>query len=203
MISFFLRLWSKISNTDTVFRVAESKKQIFLTFDDGPIPEVTPKVLDILKRYNAKATFFCVGDNIRKHPDCFEKLKAEGHSVGNHTMHHLKASKVDFDTYINDVEQCRDLCDSVLFRPPYGRLSSDLKQELKKRGFRLVLWSAISFDYDKKISQSSCYRNVARLRSGDIVLFHDSLKSEQNTLYALEKVLKRYSDLGFSFCALK
>ena len=158
---------------------------MFLTFDDGPIPEVTPKVLDILKRYNAKATFFCVGDNIRKHPDCFERLK------------------VDFDTYINDVEQCRDLCDSVLFRPPYGRLSSDLKQELKKRGFRLVLWSAISFDYDKKISQSSCYRNVARLRSGDIVLFHDSLKSEQNTLYALEKVLKRYSDLGFSFCALK
>lgn len=129
MISFFLRLWSKISNTNTVFRIAESKKQIFLTFDDGPIPEVTPKVLDILKRYNAKATFFCVGDNIRKHPDCFERLKTEGHSVGNHTMHHLKASKVNFDTYINDVEQCRDLCDSSLFRPPYGRLSSDLKRE--------------------------------------------------------------------------
>lgn len=203
MISFFLRFWAKVANTDTVFRIHTDEKRIFLTFDDGPIPEVTPKVLKLLKLYNAKATFFCVGDNVRKHPECFELLKSEGHSVGNHTMHHLKASKVDFDTYLNDVEQCARMFDSNLFRPPYGRLSSRLKKELKNRGFRLVLWTAISFDYSQKISRSSCHKNVARLRSGDIVLFHDSLKSEKNMLYALERVLKQYSALGFRFCALK
>lgn len=196
----FLRL---IAGKECEFHIPTKEKIIYLTFDDGPVPEVTPKVLDILKRHNAKATFFCVGDNIRKYPELYKRLLDEGHNVGNHTMHHLQGLKTSFSDYMKDVEQSAELCSSNLFRPPYGRISKRQKQELLKQNFRLIFWSVISFDYSKKISQEKCLKNSLKLHSGDIILFHDSLKAEKNMLYALERVLLFYSEKGFRFCTIR
>lgn len=184
------------------FGVPCEDKAIYLTFDDGPVPEVTPKVLELLDRYNAKATFFCVGDNIRKYPDCFKEVISHGHAVGNHTMHHLQGMTTACKKYMNDVEQCNTLCRSELFRPPYGRPTVKQIKELRKQGYRIILWTVISYDYNRKLSPEKCLRNVSNLHSGDIVLFHDSIKAEKNMLYCLENVLKIYSEKGFEFRAL-
>ena len=128
----------------------QKKKKVYLTFDDGPVPEVTSKVLDLLKKYNAKATFFCVGDNVRKHPDCYKSILEEGHSVGNHTMYHsngLKTSRLDYE---NSINKCAELCNTKLFRPPYGRLTKNQLKDVKTKGYRIILWTVISFDYNKK-----------------------------------------------------
>lgn len=185
------------------FRVYCEEKAIYLTFDDGPVPEVTPKVLDLLDSYNAKATFFCIGDNIRKHPDCFKEVLSKGHAVGNHTMHHLQGMTTESERYLKDVEQCAALCPSKLFRPPYGRPKIKQIRKLRKQGYRIILWTAISYDYNRKLSPEKCLKNVSELRAGDIVLFHDSVKAEKNMLYCLENVLKTYSAKGFEFRALR
>lgn len=185
------------------FRVCCEEKAIYLTFDDGPVPEVTPKVLDLLDSYNAKATFFCIGDNIRKYPDCFKEVLSKGHVVGNHTMHHLQGMTTETERYLKDVEQCAALCPSKLFRPPYGRPKIKQIRELRKQGYRIILWTAISYDYNRKLSPEKCLKNVSELRAGDIVLFHDSIKAEKNMLYCLENVLKTYSAKGFEFRALR
>ena len=195
-IPFFVR---RYFNRGFEFDIPSYDKVIYLTFDDGPVPEVTPMVLELLERFDAKATFFCVGDNIKKHPDCFRLVVDKGHSVGNHTMHHLKGSAVGFDKYLSDVEDCNKLCGSKLFRPPYGKITRKQFKELKQRGFRIILWTVVSFDYSKKISRKTCLNNSLKLQSGDILLFHDSIKARSNMLYALEGVLKYYSAKGFRF----
>lgn len=185
------------------FSIPTDKKIIYLTFDDGPVPEVTPKVLDLLDRYDAKATFFCVGDNIRKHMECFERIILRGHATGNHTTHHLKGIISGTKHYLSDTEQSREFHHGNLFRPPYGRLKGKQIRGLQRKGYRLILWSVISYDYNQKISPRRCFKNVSKLRCGDIVLFHDSIKAEKNMLYSLERVLKLYSEKGFRFMAIE
>lgn len=188
-----------------LWKIEREAKDIYLTFDDGPHPEITPQVLDLLKEYNAKATFFCVGENVKEYPGIFSRIISEGHKVGNHTMHHLNGSKIKDDVYLGDILEAKQYIDTDLFRPPYGKLSSFQAQQLAQPLYKLkvVMWSVLSGDFDKKLSLEKCLNNVT-LKSGpgDIVVFHDSEKAKKNLLYALPKVLDYFTQKGYSFKAI-
>jgi peptidoglycan/xylan/chitin deacetylase (PgdA/CDA1 family) len=180
-------------------------RSIFVTFDDGPIPIVTPFVLKILKQYDAKATFFCIGDNVRKHPDVFEEVKNAGHAIGNHTFNHLNGWKTDSRTYVDNFLKADELIGSKLFRPPYGRIKrSQAKLLLQaKPGIEIVMWNVLSADFDVNISPEKCLQNVLKnVRGGDIVLFHDSLKAKERMQYALPRALEYWQRKGYKFEAL-
>jgi peptidoglycan/xylan/chitin deacetylase (PgdA/CDA1 family) len=176
---------------------------IYLTFDDGPVPGLTEWVLDELKKFNAKATFFCVGANIQKHPAIFERLKSEGHTPANHTMLHIKGFKSTVKDYMNEVENCRQLVGNNLFRPPYGQLKPSQYKALRAKGFKVVFWDVISYDYEK-IKEEQCFSNVMKnTRKGSVVLFHDNVKAEKNLRYTLPLFLKHFANLQFEFKALE
>jgi peptidoglycan/xylan/chitin deacetylase (PgdA/CDA1 family) len=184
------------------WRIPTQEKVIYLTFDDGPIPEVTPWVMEQLANYNAKATFFCVGDNVRKHPEIFKQLTNAGHSVGNHTFNHLNGWATDKLTYFHNIRHCAELVDSDLFRPPYGRLKPSQAHFLQ-RHYRIVMWDVLSGDFDPNISKEQCYDNIVRkAEAGSIIVLHDSLKAEKKLRAVLPKVLAYYHELGFRFEAL-
>jgi peptidoglycan/xylan/chitin deacetylase (PgdA/CDA1 family) len=188
-----------------IWNVKQAPGCIYLTFDDGPIPIVTPFVLNILKMYNAKATFFCIGDNVRKHPDVFEQVKNDGHAIGNHSYNHLKGWKTDDETYINNCLMADELLDTKLFRPPYGRIKRSQAKALKmaKPGLEIIMWSVLSGDFDKNLSPEKCLDNVLKnTRAGDIVLFHDSLKAQERMEYALPRAMEYWSKKGFEFKGL-
>ena len=177
-------------------------KRIYLTFDDGPIPKVTPWVLDELAKYNAKATFFCVGENAERHPEVLQQVIDAGHSIGNHTHNHLSGWGSDNLNYVQNVERCAKIVKSKLFRPPYGRLSPR-KAQMLQRHYRIVMWDVLSGDFDQDLNPLICLRNVLdNVRPGSIVVFHDSLKSERNLKYALPRALKALSNQGYSFEAI-
>jgi len=179
-----------------------SSRCIYLTFDDGPIPIVTPFVLNILKQYNAKATFFCIGDNVNKHPDIFEQVKNDGHAIGNHTFNHLKGWATDDQTYLNNFLLADKLLDTNLFRPPYGRMKRSQVKLLQniKPCLQMVMWNILSADFDVNITPEKCLDNVIKnTRSGDIVLFHDSLKARERMQYALPRALEIWSKEGYEF----
>jgi peptidoglycan-N-acetylglucosamine deacetylase len=174
-------------------------KKIYITFDDGPVPEVTPKVLQILKNFDAHATFFCVGDNVNKHSDLFSEIKADGHSVGNHTFNHLKAWKNPAGEYIRNVEKCRQMFDSRLFRPPYGQITPYLIQQLRKN-YQIILWSVLSGDFNQNLSPEQCLQTVIRhTKPGSIIVFHDSIKASKNMLFVLPLFLEHFQRRGFEF----
>jgi peptidoglycan/xylan/chitin deacetylase (PgdA/CDA1 family) len=179
-----------------------NSRSIFVTFDDGPIPIVTPFVLNILKQYNAKATFFCIGDNVRKHPEVFEQVKQAGHAIGNHTFNHLNGWHTDDETYLDNFLQADGLIGSKLFRPPYGRIKRSqikLLQEAKP-GIKIVMWNVLSADFDAATSPEKCLDNVVKnVKGGEIVLFHDSLKARDRMEYALPRALEYWSRAGFEF----
>lgn len=177
----------------------KGERKIYITFDDGPHPAITPHVLDILKEFNAKATFFCVGNNVRKYKETFEMIVKDGHSVGNHTYNHEKGWNTNTKDYVNSVHNANDLINSVLLRPPHGRITSTQIRALKN-DFRLIAWSVISYDWDKTLNPDDCFKNVIRnTDDGSIIVFHDSEKAVNNMIPTLKKVLKYYSDKGFSF----
>jgi peptidoglycan/xylan/chitin deacetylase (PgdA/CDA1 family) len=179
-----------------------NQKTIYLTFDDGPIPEVTPWVLDTLRRFNAKATFFCVGDNVRKYPDVFDKVIEEGHSVGNHTFNHLSGWATENISYFHNIRHCARMVPSGLFRPPYGKMKPSQVHFLQ-RHYRIIMWDVLSGDFDKDIKPEGCAQNVIQHAGpGSIVVFHDSLKAELNLRYALPQVLEHFTSLGYSFQSL-
>lgn len=187
-----------------VWNISSFKKEMFLTFDDGPIPEVTPWVLDQLKKHKAKATFFCIGDNIRKHPELFQQIVAEGHAVGNHTFHHINGWKTSTEEYLKDVKRCEDeigsnTFESNLFRPPYGKCTSAQAKSILEKGDHIIMWDIISKDYDAKVSKENCFLRIKKnAKPGNIIVFHDSLKAETNMKYALEKTLETFSDYEFN-----
>ena len=185
-----------------IWNFGRDRKNIFLTFDDGPVPGLTDWVLDELAKHHARATFFCVGDNIRKHPELFQRILAEGHRAANHTMYHPKGFRRSVAAYIKDVEECRQLVKNNLFRPPYGQLSPGQYRALTRRGYRIILWDVISYDYEN-IPPEQCARNVLKnAKGGSIVLFHDNVKAEANLRYALPLFLEHFSSLGYKFRAL-
>lgn len=180
---------------------AEGQK-IYLTFDDGPVPEITPQVLGILASYNAKATFFCVGENVQKYPHLFAEVKAAGHAVGNHTFNHLQAWKTPADDYLRNVDKCRQILNSRLFRPPHGQLTPWLVHELSPH-FKIILWSVLSGDFDQKLSPGRCAENaISNTKPGSIVVFHDSLKASENMFYALPAFLDHFTARGAEFASL-
>lgn len=170
---------------------------IYLTFDDGPIPEVTPWVLDSLRAYGAHATFFCVGENAERHPDLLKQVLAEGHSVGNHTFNHLNGWKTSTLTYAHNVRRCARAVPSRLFRPPYGKLRPQQSVWLR-RHFQIVMWDVLSGDYDTQFSPQQCLRHVTHhARPGSIVLMHDSLKAERNLRQLLPAALQFFREKGW------
>ncbi len=182
---------------------------VYITFDDGPIPEVTDWVLAQLKQYNAKATFFCIGDNIRKHPEVFQRIISSGHRIGNHTFNHLKGWQVSFPDYINNTIKCQQIIEeniseeqksqSKLFRPPYGKITPKQSRALRTKGYKIIMWDVLSLDYDAEISPEECLHNVLRnLKSGSIIVFHDSIKAFPRLEYALPRVLEFLSQNGYT-----
>lgn len=185
------------------WKVPIEEKEVYLTFDDGPIPEVTPWVLEQLANYNAKATFFCVGENVQKHPSVFEAVKAAGHTVGNHTYNHLDGWTTDNIPYFHNTRHSARIIGSELFRPPYGKLKPKQAQFLQ-RHYRIVMWDILSGDFDPNISNEQCLQNVIRnVAPGSIVVFHDSLKAKEKLEYVLPRVLQHLSEQGYRFEALQ
>jgi len=179
-----------------------SEKVIYLTFDDGPIPEVTPWVLDVLDQYNAKGTFFCVGNNVKKNQAVFQQVVDGGHSVGNHTQNHLSGWANEHLPYLHDVRNCSHQVETSLFRPPYGRLKPNQAQFLM-RHYDIIMWDVLSGDFDQNLDPKQCLGNVLlKTGPGSIVVFHDSLKAEKNLKYTLPKVLKYFSERGYRFEAI-
>lgn len=174
-----------------------SSKNIYLTFDDGPIPEITPWILDVLLENDCKATFFCVGENIDKHPDIFKRIINEGHTIGNHTYNHLKGWNYNNNEYLKNVEKCENTIvnhiynPKKLFRPPYGKLKPLQAYHLIKKGYKIVFWDVLSGDYNPKLSPEKCLDNViSNVTNGSIVVFHDNIKAINNVKYSLPKTLE-------------
>lgn len=188
---------------EAIWRIKKNRqKVVFLTFDDGPIPEVTPWVLDTLDRYGIKATFFMVGDNVARNPELFEEVKRRGHSVGNHTMHHLQGMKVTTYRYMHDITEANDLIDSPLFRPPHGLLRWKQARAIKDR-YNIVMYDLVTRDYSKKLTPDKVFNNVKRFaRNGSIIVFHDSLKAEKNMKAVLPKAIEWLRSRGYTFEAL-
>ena len=180
-------------------------KVIYLTFDDGPIPDVTEFVLKTLNDYNAKATFFCIGKNVEQHFNIYKNIVDEGHAVGNHTFDHLNGWKTDDGKYLDNIFRAKKVIDSNLFRPPYGRITKFQIEQLKHEKYNLktIMWSILTGDFDENISGEKCYINVTRnAKEGSVVVFHDSEKAMERLRYALPLVLKYFTEKGFSYKAI-
>jgi len=184
---------------------SRDQRCIYVTFDDGPIPIVTPFVLNILKQYDAKATFFCIGDNVNKHPDIFEQVKNAGHTIGNHTYNHLKGWKTEDKTYLDNFLKADELLHTNLFRPPYGKIKKSQINLLKeaKPNLEIVMWDILSRDYDQKLTPETCLKNVLKhTGNGSIVLFHDSLKAFGRLEYVLPRAMEEWRRMGYEFASL-
>jgi peptidoglycan-N-acetylglucosamine deacetylase len=187
-----------------IWRKPTQEKVIYLTFDDGPIPEITEFVLETLAKYNAKATFFCIGDNIQKHPNIFQKVINDGHSIGNHTFNHLKGWATDDEIYFENILQCKDEMasrgvETNLFRPPYGRVKRSQANEISV-DYQIVMWDVLSGDFSLNLSSKTVLeKTLKHTENGSIVLFHDSVKANKNMSYALPRFLAHFSEKGFRF----
>jgi peptidoglycan/xylan/chitin deacetylase (PgdA/CDA1 family) len=180
-------------------RIPVTDRTVFLTFDDGPLPEVTPQILDILAGYKAKATFFCLGKNVEKNPEIFESIKNAGHSVGNHSFDHKNGWKTQNKTYFDNIEKAGVLIKTNLFRPPYGKILPSQIKFIKSR-YRIVMWDVLSGDFDPGIAKEKCVENVVKnVKPGSIIVFHDSIKAMEKVLYTLPVILKELSAMGYQF----
>jgi peptidoglycan-N-acetylglucosamine deacetylase len=206
-----------------IWDIPTTEKVIFLTFDDGPTPDITEWTLSVLKKYNAKATFFCIGNNVEKHPRIFQNILNDGHGVGNHTHNHLKGWKTKTKDYLENIEACEAVYKSQipnskfqnskfvnqnsliinLFRPPYGQIKTKQGKALKALGYNIIMWDVLSFDWDNTVAKNKCAKRVIdTTKAGSIIVFHDSKKAAKNMQYALPRVLEHFSEKGFVFESL-
>ncbi|HYK43829.1 MAG TPA: polysaccharide deacetylase family protein [Parafilimonas sp.] len=193
--SWFIRL-----NSSLVWNIPTEQKELYLTFDDGPHETATPFVLDQLKAYNARATFFCLGKNVKAYPKIYERILDEGHAVGNHTFSHLNGWKTNNNTYMRDIAEAAKYIDSKLFRPPYGKLSPFVSKLLRSLNYRIVMWEILSGDFDTEVTPEKCLEHVVLYsRPGSVIVFHDSTKAWQRMQFALPKVLQHFNEQGFKF----
>jgi peptidoglycan/xylan/chitin deacetylase (PgdA/CDA1 family) len=194
---------------DVLWQMPTKEKILYLTFDDGPVLEATPFVLEQLEKYNAKATFFCIGDNVRKHPDIFQQVINAGHTVANHTMHHISGWEISEETYLDEVSKCDEILGwtldkqrSKLFRPPYGKLKPSQHRKLKDK-YQIVLWDVLSYDFDLNLSGETVADNVIQnVEAGSIVVLHDSVKAFPRLQTALPKILQYYAERGWEFACI-
>lgn len=187
------------------WRFRPAAPAVYLTFDDGPHPTATPFVLEQLKKYHAKATFFCLGKNVQAHPDIYQEIFINGHAVGNHTFHHLNGWKTSPQKYLADILEAKAYIGSDLFRPPYGRITPFQVARLKKQAppFRIIMWDILSGDFDTELSPQDCLQNVLfKSSSGSIIVFHDSEKAWERLQYVLPRVLEHFSRKGFRMEAI-
>ena len=199
--------WLRAVYSKYIWKISTTKKILYLTFDDGPHPEATPFVLNELKKFNALATFFCIGKNVKAHAEIYKRILDEGHSVGNHTQNHLNGWKTDNKRYLADVAEAANYIDSDLFRPPYGRITSfqakQLPAAMKGRRSKVIMWDVLSADFDTDINGEQCLSNVIfNAKEGSVIIFHDSEKAFPRLEYCLPRVLKFFSEKGFVFDAL-
>lgn len=198
--------WLKMFYTSCIWNMSKTEKKIYMTFDDGPHPEITPYVLNELKKYNAKASFFCIGENVTLYPEVYQQIIEAGHSVGNHTYKHLNGWKTNTTTYLNDIEEASKLIKSNLFRPPYGRIKKEQIKALKTDApkMKIVMWSILAGDWDKNINPPKCYDRIKnKISAGDIIVLHDSEKAKDRMYYCLTNLLKDFSEKGFRFEAIR
>ena len=196
--------WFSKLNGSLVWKIPTKEKILYLSFDDGPHVAATPFVLDELKKYNAKATFFCLGKNVQSHPEIYQRILNEGHSTGNHTFNHLNAWHVKHEEYINDVKHAEQFIQSKLFRPPYGRMYPRLSKKMRTQfGYKIIMWHVLSGDFDESIAPEKCLNNVLnKAQKGSIIVFHDSSKAYKSLQFALPNVLKIFTEKGYVFKSL-
>lgn len=193
--AFFLR-WLY---PNALWRMDPNEHSVYLTFDDGPIPEVTPWVLDVLEKYNIKATFFMVGDNIRKYPDIFEEVRRRGHRLGNHTFNHISGHLHGISSYVRNVERANEYLHTDLFRPPYGWMKWRQYNAISRR-YRVVMWDLVTRDYSTHLTGKDVLANVRHYaRNGSIITFHDSIKSYEKLQYALPRAIEWLLKQGYEF----
>jgi peptidoglycan/xylan/chitin deacetylase (PgdA/CDA1 family) len=186
-----------------IWDIPNMKNKIYLTFDDGPTPEITEWVLEILKEHQIKATFFCIGKNIQKHPAIFNKVINDGHAIGNHTFNHLNGWKTPFGSYLENIDLCKSEIrnqQSTLFRPPYGKIKTTQSKKLRQLGYKIIMWDVLSADFDQSITPEKCLENVLQnTQSGSVIVFHDSIKAFKNLEYTLPKSIAILKQKGFEF----
>lgn len=201
-----------------VWGVPTTDKVIYLTFDDGPTPKITDWTLNILKQYNAQATFFCIGNNVEKHPEIFNTILEHGHAIGNHTQNHVKGWQSKTEAYLKTISGCESIFKSEgsnsntvnrkslvtnLFRPPYGQITPKQGKQLIQLGYKIIMWDVLSFDWNHAVTKEKCLENVVtKTTPGSIIVFHDSVKASRNMQYTLPKVLAHFSKKGYTFKAL-
>jgi len=188
------------------WKFVTEEKVIYLTFDDGPTPKITEWVLNELKKYEAKATFFCVGKNVTKHPNLASAIVNDGHAIGNHTYNHIKGAHKTTDKYLADVIYAENTIQKItnikpnLFRPPYGKFKISQSKQLRKKGYKIIMWDVLSADFDNTITTEQCLHNVIKnTENGSVITFHDSKKAHGNLKFVLPKVLKYYSEKEYAF----
>lgn len=197
-----------------IWDIPNSENKVYLTFDDGPTPEITQWVLNQLDQYNAKATFFCIGKNIVAYPEIFDQIIEKGHGIGNHTHNHLNGWKTTTDEYLENIETCEatisnlnseiSILKSKIFRPPYGKIKAAQAKKLRQQGYKIIMWDVLSADFDQSISKEECLNNVlSSTKSGSVIVFHDSVKAFKNLEYTLPKVLQYLTENNFSFGIIK
>jgi len=202
--------WTKTSSFvkrlffNQVWSIPNNNNKIYLTFDDGPTPEITEWILSTLKENNIKATFFCIGKNIENNLEIFNKIIAEGHSVGNHTFNHLNGWKTNTKEYLKNIELCEIAIQKTkknkLFRPPYGKITLKQSKLVRKLGYKIIMWDVLSADFDQTISPDKCLENaIQKVTSGSIIVFHDSVKASVNLKHALPRAIAHYKEKGFVF----
>ena len=183
--------------------IATEKNTIYLTFDDGPNPITTPWILDLLNQYKAKATFFCLGKNVQDHPALYQNIIEQGHTIGNHTMHHLHGWRTRTKDYVQDVISAAEHIDSHLFRPPYGKIKKKQLNQLKELGYTTVFWSHITYDFDKSLSTEKRMRKTNEaIFPGAILVFHDSEKAFAQIKIELPKLMEEWDKMGYTFAAI-
>lgn len=192
------------------WNIPTTSKSIYLTFDDGPTPEITNWTLETLKQYDAKATFFCIGNNIEKYPEIFQNIITDGHAIGNHTHNHVKGWKTKTKSYLKNISEAQNTINNQiqnsefriqnLFRPPYGQIKPKQGKQLINLGYKVIMWDVLSLDWDATVSPKNCLNNViSKTTNGSIIVFHDSVKASKNMQYALPKVLEHFNEKGYAF----
>jgi len=191
-------IFTYVLPSSLVWQVKTDEKAVYLTFDDGPIPELTEQILGILAKYHAKATFFCVGENVARYPDIYAKILEQGHATGNHTHRHLKGWTTNNAEYLDDVNEAAKYIDSSLFRPPYGLMSYRQAKTLI-RDYQVIMWSVLTKDYDPSVSREECLETAIQgVRPGAVMVFHDNIKAREKVLYALPQLLEYLEKEGYS-----